>query len=90
MPGKDVFGARDTLDAGRSRLLSLEPFGRDSALGQVSRLPFSIKVLLEAVLRTCDGYEVTEDDVRNLAAWDAKPLRRSGQSRSSSRSSRRA
>jgi len=40
--------------------------------GAVSRLPFSIKVLLEAVLRECDGYVVTEDDVRKVAAYDPK------------------
>lgn len=39
--------------------------------GAVSRLPFSIKVLLEAVLRECDGYVVTEDDVRKVAAYNA-------------------
>ena len=37
----------------------------------MSKLPFSIRVLLEAVLRNCDGYLVTEDDVKALAAWNA-------------------
>jgi aconitate hydratase len=68
----DPFGARDTFDSGQGpvgiyRLDRLEQAG----LGQVSRLPFSIRLLLEAVLRNCDGYEVTEDDVRHLAAWNA-------------------
>ena len=49
------------------RLAALEEAG----LGQVSRLPFSIKVLLEALLRQVDGFAVTEEDVRRLAAWDA-------------------
>ncbi len=40
--------------------------------GNVDKLPFSIKVLLEALLRTCDGYEVMPEDVEKLAAWDAK------------------
>lgn len=40
--------------------------------GNIDRLPFSIKVLLEALLRTCDGYEVMPEDVEKLAAWDAK------------------
>ncbi len=40
-------------------------------LGDVSRLPFSIKVLLEALLRTCDGYEVMPEDVEKLAKWYA-------------------
>ena len=40
--------------------------------GNIGRLPFSIKILLEALLRTCDGFEVTPEDVELLAAWDAK------------------
>ncbi len=68
----DPFGARDTFDSGQGpvgiyRLDRLEQAG----LGHVSRLPFSIRLLLEAVLRNCDGFQVTEDDVRNLAAWNA-------------------
>lgn len=43
-----------------------------NGFGTVSRLPFSIKVLLEAVLRECDGYVVSEDDVRKVAAYDPK------------------
>jgi aconitate hydratase len=69
---KDFFGARASFDTGQGsayyyRLHKLEEAG----LGQVSRLPFSIKVLLEALLRECDGYVVTQDDVANLAAWNA-------------------
>ena len=52
------------------RLDRLEKAG----LGAISRLPFSIRVLLEAVLRNCDGTLVTEDDVRAIAAWSpARP-----------------
>lgn len=40
--------------------------------GSVSKLPFTIKILLEAVLREYDGYTVTEDDVKILADYDAK------------------
>jgi aconitate hydratase len=40
-------------------------------IGHVSRLPYSIKVLLEAVLRQCDGFAITPDDVSNLAQWQA-------------------
>jgi aconitate hydratase len=69
------FGARDTIDAGGGpigiyRLARLEQLG----LGDITRLPYSIRVLLEAVLRTCDGYQVTEDDVKNLAAWQAEAV----------------
>ena len=35
----------------------------------VDRLPVSIRIVLEAVLRTCDGKKVTEEHVRQLAAW---------------------
>ena len=68
----DPFQARDTFQTGSGpagiyRLERLEKQG----LGQVGKLPFSIRVLLEAVLRNCDGYEVTEADVRALAAWNA-------------------
>jgi aconitate hydratase A / 2-methylisocitrate dehydratase len=55
------------------RLDALEKAG----LGSVSKLPFSIKVLLEAVLRNCDGRLIKESDVAGLAAWNARsPARR--------------
>ena len=42
---------------------------------RLAALPYSIRVLLEAVLRNCDGYEVTEADVKNLASWNPqKPV----------------
>jgi aconitate hydratase len=68
----DPFGARDTLslasgDVGIYRLSRLE----DQGIAAVSKLPYSIRVLLEAVLRSCDGYEVTQEDVTNLAKWKA-------------------
>jgi aconitate hydratase len=70
---QDPFGARATFDTGSGtahyyRLHKLEQDG----LTSVSRLPFSIRVLLEAVLRECDGYVATEDDVVNLATWNAR------------------
>jgi aconitate hydratase len=69
---QDPFGARETLDTGSGgvviyRLESLEKAG----LGGISRLPFSIKVLLESLLRNCDGALITEQDVAALAAWNA-------------------
>ncbi len=41
-------------------------------VGHVERLPYSIKVLLEAVLRGVDGFSVTADDVTRLAGWSAE------------------
>jgi len=38
-------------------------------VGPISRLPHSIRVVLESVLRNCDGEKITEDDVRALANW---------------------
>ena len=44
---------------------------QDAGLGNIAALPYSIRVLLESLLRNCDGYEVTEDDVKALAGWQA-------------------
>jgi aconitate hydratase len=40
-----------------------------NGVGPVSRLPHSIRVVLESVLRNCDGQKITEDDVKELANW---------------------
>jgi aconitate hydratase len=69
----DIFAARSTFDTGHGtaaiyRLSALEKAGLAPGL---DRMPFSIKILLEAVLRSVDGELVTEDDVRNLAGWRA-------------------
>jgi len=46
-------------------LAALEKAG----LGKTSRMPISLRVVLESVLRNCDGKRVTEDAVRALAGW---------------------
>ncbi|MBN2022046.1 MAG: aconitate hydratase AcnA [Pirellulales bacterium] len=68
----DPFSARDifTTSAGPVGLYRLSRL-ESAGLGTIDRLPYSIRVLLEAALRHCDGYVVREDDVRNLAAWNA-------------------
>ena len=70
---QDAFGSRATLETsgGRATLYRLDRLEK-SGHGPVSRLPFSIKVLLEALLRNCDGTLVTEEDVTSLAKWNAK------------------
>ncbi len=45
---------------------------RQQKVGHVDRLPYSIKVLLESMLRNVDGFIVTQDDVAGLANWNAK------------------
>ena len=72
---QNAFGARDTFTTkagkiGIYRLSKLEELG----LCKVATLPYSIRVLLESVLRNCDGYQVTEDDVRTMAGWTPKPV----------------
>ncbi|MEO2169662.1 MAG: aconitase family protein, partial [bacterium] len=39
--------------------------------GAISKLPISIRIVLESVLRNCDGERITQDDVRTLAGWQA-------------------
>jgi aconitate hydratase len=65
----DSFGARAGLDVGER---SLEVFRLDALapVGEVGRLPFSLKVLLENLLRAEDGSAVTAEDVEAFARWD--------------------
>ncbi|MEX0709255.1 MAG: aconitate hydratase AcnA [Woeseia sp.] len=66
----DSFGARSTLSVG----------GKDHVIwrldavkeGHVERLPYSLKILLENLLRHEDGRDVTRDDITALANWDPK------------------
>lgn len=60
------------LSAGKSARYHSLPSLEEQGLGAISRLPFSIRVVLESVLRNCDGRKVHEKDVRALAAWQAK------------------
>ncbi|MEP6851690.1 MAG: aconitate hydratase [bacterium] len=62
----DTFGARTTLTVGDQ---SYDYF-RIGAVEGSARLPFSLKILLENLLRTEDGLNVTADQVRAVAAWD--------------------
>ena len=63
-------GTRTTLDTpdGTAHAYALESLEK-AGLGSISRMPYSIKVLLEAVVRNCDGETVTEDDIKTLAGW---------------------
>jgi len=64
---RDPFNARDTLDTPLGR----RSYVRLDAVGDLSAVPYCIKVLLESCLRNLDGRIVTEEDVKNLAAYDA-------------------
>jgi aconitate hydratase len=67
----NLFNTRKTFNLANSKtgtlysLAALEAAG----LGNISRLPVSIRIVLEAVLRNCDGKKVTEQHVRQLAGW---------------------
>ena len=46
-----------------------------SGLGKISRLPVSIRIVLESVLRNCDGRKITEPHVKRLAGWQPNAVR---------------
>src|SRR5437867_11986809 len=68
----NTFNTLDTFASGQFYSLpKLEAAG----VGPVSRLPVSIRIVLESVLRNVDGKKITEDDVRALGRWGAKAQR---------------
>src|SRR5437763_4713928 len=70
----DEFKTLKKFDAGNSRdgsLFSL-PALEEQGVGPISRLPVSIRIVLESVLRNCDGKKVRRKDVETLANWNAK------------------
>ncbi|MGE7184882.1 aconitate hydratase AcnA [Peribacillus sp. NPDC006672] len=70
MTKNDVYQARKSfeIEGERYNYYSLDAIEK-AGDGQVSRLPYSIKVLLEAVLRQVDGRVITKEHVANLAKW---------------------
>ncbi|MFJ5763688.1 hypothetical protein ACIQAA_32290, partial [Neobacillus sp. NPDC093182] len=70
MVKNDVFNARTSFEVNGKRyhyyrLSALEEAG----LGNVTKLPYSVKVLLESVLRQYDGRVIAKEHVENLAKW---------------------
>ena len=70
----DSFKTLRTFESGKGTVGSYYslPALEEQGLGKISRLPYSIRVVLESVLRNCDGRKVQEKDVKTLAAWNAK------------------
>jgi aconitate hydratase len=69
----DEFKALRKFDAGKGRegfVYSL-PALEEQGIGRISRLPISIRIVLESVLRNCDGKKARRDDVEMLANWNA-------------------
>ena len=58
--------------AGRSGFYHSLPALQDLGVGNIERLPVSIRIVLESVLRNCDGKKVRRKDVETLANWKAK------------------
>ncbi|MCJ2554855.1 MAG: aconitate hydratase AcnA [Candidatus Thermoplasmatota archaeon] len=75
--GVNSFGAETTFDTGtgKARLYRLAQL-EDDGIVEMARLPYAVRVLLESLLRNENGFDVTEEDIRNLAAWSPSNLRR--------------
>ena len=63
------------LASGKSGKFYSLPALEAAGVGKVSRLPVSIRIVLESVLRNCDGKKVTEEHVSQLAGWKPKAAR---------------
>jgi aconitate hydratase len=70
----DEFKTLRKFDAGKGRegFLHSLPALEERGIGKISRLPVSIRIVLESVLRNCDGKKVRRKDVEALANWNAK------------------
>ncbi|MCM3000629.1 aconitate hydratase AcnA [Paenibacillus cellulositrophicus] len=71
MTAKDQFSTARSLEVGGKtyRYYSLQAL-EEQGLGSISKLPFSIKVLLEAAVRQFDGRAITQEHVSQLAKWN--------------------
>src|SRR5438477_4790350 len=70
----DEFKTLRKFDAGQGHeafFYSL-PALEEQGVGKISRLPVSIRIVLESVLRNCDGQKVRRKDIETLANWNAK------------------
>ena len=72
-PTHNLFNTRRTLESdGLEHAYYSLPALADACKGSIDTLPVSIRVLLESLLRNYDGHQITEQDVVNLANWNAK------------------
>ena len=76
MSKHDPFSVRQSIDTplGSREICSLAALQATGRTSDLSRIPYSIKVLLEACLRHCDGHIVTEQDVETLGRYDASDV----------------
>ena len=67
----DVERTFTTGTGGEGKYFSLPALAEKGVAPDLSRMPVSIRIVLESVLRNCDGLKVTEEDVKNLASYNA-------------------
>ena len=73
----NLFNSLQTFDLGngkKGKFYSL-PALEAAGVGPISKLPVSIRLVLESILRNCDGKKVSEAAVRELANWKAAAAR---------------
>ena len=77
MNAHNLFDSLQKFDLGNGQQGSFYslPALEKAGVGKISRLPVSIRIVLESVLRNCDGKKVTEQSVKSLANWDAMAAR---------------
>ena len=74
---KDLYNVRSKLKVGDKEYVYYRLNGlEEQGVGEISRLPFSIKVLLEAALRQYDGKSVTQEHIEQLASWTRNESRK--------------
>ena len=72
-PAHNLFNTRRTLENGGQACTYYSlPALAEAGVGSIAKLPVSLRILLESLLRNYDGHQITEEDVTNLANWDAR------------------
>ena len=72
----DFFKARNNLKVGKKEYVYYQLDALEKAhLTDLKRLPFSIRIMLEAALRQCNDKEITQEDVKNIANWKSQGAR---------------
>ena len=70
----DIADCRKTLSTaeGDVTIYSLRELEKQGVVKDLSKMPYSIRVLIESLLRQKDGRLITDDDVRRIASWNAQ------------------
>lgn len=74
---QDLFKSRDVLTVDKKKYVyyRLDALEKAGLLTKLSKLPYSIRIVLEAALRQCNDKEITQADVKNIASWTPKGAR---------------